>query len=226
MSNSSGSNSIIIGQDGKITIEGEVTPEQENALNELLGLPTAINCALPDPRRYVSLDEYAVPAGPLRANSLPRFHALWHGDVTVGPGVRSVVQFQGCPIRCPGCYVPETHDFAGGVAIDSATITDLLLDPNEYRDGVTILGGEPFAYLLALDMLTFSLQKRGVPIVVYTGFTLEYLCRAMKSRVPFILRSIDVLVDGPYRRSMAAGAGEWRDAQQTISAGSALPRHS
>ena len=40
-------------------------------------------------------------------------------SIVDGPGFRYTVFAQGCPHHCPGCHNPETHDFAGGRAVDS-----------------------------------------------------------------------------------------------------------
>ena len=36
------------------------------------------------------------------------------GGLAEGPGPRTVIWFQGCPIRCPGCYNPHLWPFDGG----------------------------------------------------------------------------------------------------------------
>jgi anaerobic ribonucleoside-triphosphate reductase activating protein len=42
---------------------------------------------------------------------------LIHGLVTCsrvnGPGLRTVIYFQGCTLGCCNCWNPETHIFAG-----------------------------------------------------------------------------------------------------------------
>jgi anaerobic ribonucleoside-triphosphate reductase activating protein len=66
-----------------------------------------------------------------------------------GPGVRAVVQVQGCPIRCPGCALPQTWPEEGGESIDSAELAKRILATPDL-EGVTFLGGEPFAQAGAL----------------------------------------------------------------------------
>ncbi|MGM0485885.1 MAG: 4Fe-4S cluster-binding domain-containing protein [Planctomycetota bacterium] len=36
----------------------------------------------------------------------------------LGPRKQSVLWFQGCPFRCPGCIAPETQRFRGGQDVD------------------------------------------------------------------------------------------------------------
>jgi anaerobic ribonucleoside-triphosphate reductase activating protein len=142
----------------------------------------------------------------LRPSSMTaRINGFWHDDLMVGPGRRSVVRFQGCPIRCVGCWVPETHDENGGSDMDIAALADELLDSHE-RDGVTILGGEPFAQPAALARLLVELRNRqpNVSIVVYSGYALEALKVRLEAQgYSFILELIGMLVDGPYVRSRA-----------------------
>ena len=61
-----------------------------------------------------------------------------------GPGRRFAVWVQGCPLRCPGCCNPEFLPFAGGTP---TRVSELLRRVDtEDVEGVTLLGGEPFAH--------------------------------------------------------------------------------
>ncbi|MBI4496631.1 MAG: radical SAM protein [Chloroflexi bacterium] len=140
-----------------------------------------------------------------------RVARIYHASVVDGPGCRSVLQLQGCPIRCPGCYVPETHDPDGGVALSVDDVVTALLHPSGTpRDGVTVLGGEPLFQPQGLAALLRELKAAGIHTVVYSGYTLEALARRREPEVHEVLRLTDLLVDGPFVRSRATGAGEWR----------------
>lgn len=116
-------------------------------------------------------------------------------SIVDGPGMRSVVWFQGCPHACPGCHNPATHAFDGGVV---TTIEDIIdeVAKQPWR-GVTISGGEPFMQAEALLKLVKGLHALGKTLWIYTGFTIEGLIAS----VPLareILTYADTLVDGPY----------------------------
>ena len=141
-----------------------------------------------------------------------RIAGFYHNSLTEGPGRRSSVLFQFCPLKCQGCYVPELHGKNSGVLISVKKLADLLLDPKYERDGVTILGGEPFAQADGLYALVQELRKNGCPhIVCYSGYTLEVLReKAVKqTAIGEILNEIDILIDGPYIESFASSAGLW-----------------
>jgi anaerobic ribonucleoside-triphosphate reductase activating protein len=55
-----------------------------------------------------------------------------------------------------------------------------------------------------------ALKRRGIHTVVYTGYTLETLARREEPAVGEALRLTDMLIDGPFVRSLVAGAGQWR----------------
>jgi anaerobic ribonucleoside-triphosphate reductase activating protein len=189
---------------GVLLVEG-LTAEEASALaGDLLPTAREINCARP---LAASPLPVATDTGGLKL----RVARVYHGSVVDGPGRRSVVQLQGCPIRCAGCYVPETHDPAAGVALRGAEVVAALLHPaGEPRDGITVLGGEPFFQPQGLAALLRELKRRGVHTVVYTGYTLETLARREEPDVHEALRLTDLLIDGPFVRSLAAGAGRWR----------------
>ena len=45
---------------------------------------------------------------------MSRVSSIYTGSAVDGPGVRTVVFFQGCPLRCVYCHNPETQSFEGG----------------------------------------------------------------------------------------------------------------
>lgn len=131
-----------------------------------------------------------------------RVGGYWHDDFMVGPGRRSVVRFQGCPIRCKGCWVPQTWEPSDGNWIGIRQLTETLLDPEHERDGVTILGGEPFAQPIALYALVTSLALGGCrDVVVYSGYTYEALVARDDPYIEMVLNSITILVDGAFVQS-------------------------
>lgn len=71
---------------------------------------------------------------------------------------------------------PELHDSNAGVLVPANRLAAALLDPNYERDGVSILGGEPFAQPDALLALILELRMRGCShILCYSGYTYEAL---------------------------------------------------
>jgi anaerobic ribonucleoside-triphosphate reductase activating protein len=93
-----------------------------------------------------------------------------------------------------------------------ARLAEALLDPAYARDGVTLLGGEPFFQPDGLWALVRALRARGCPhLLAYSGFTYERL-RRMARRQPAIdaaLDELDALIDGPYVAALAGTGGPW-----------------
>ena len=91
-----------------------------------------------------------------------------------GPGLRSVVYFQGCSLHCPGCWNPDTHKFRG----EEVTALDMVERFEEAKrleplDGVTFSGGEPMQQAEALLelMRTFRRTAPAVSLGMFTGYT-------------------------------------------------------
>ncbi len=207
---------------GEATVEG-LDPREAGALFAgVFANPLAVNCALPPRDTEVDLGASggvgavggARPAPEQRAavkEAIGRVARLYHSSVVDGPGRRSVVALQGCPIRCPGCHVPETHDQAAGTRMASGAVLDLLsAATGAPRDGVTILGGEPFAQLDMLSALVAGAKEREAHVAVYSGYALPALVRRDDPRVNAVLRQIDLLVDGPYLRDHTHGVAPYR----------------
>jgi pyruvate formate lyase activating enzyme len=81
-----------------------------------------------------------------------------------GPGVRFVVFFQGCPLRCKYCHNPDTWEFGKGT---ERTAEELMKEYDSYREflksgGITATGGEPLAQPEFLAELFALAKKKGV----------------------------------------------------------------
>ena len=87
-----------------------------------------------------------------------RINSIFTGSAVDGPGVRSVVFFQGCPLRCAYCHNPETHCTDGGEEISPHILFEKISKYANYygkRGGVTFSGGE---VLMQPEFLTVMLR--------------------------------------------------------------------
>lgn len=126
---------------------------------------------------------------------------------TNGPGLRSVLWVQGCPKRCPGCWNTSFLKNEGGVE-RSLKETFEILTRSRLIEGVTLLGGEPFAQAEALAPLALLLKTRGLSLMAYSGFTLEEI-KAQGQAQRDLLAQCDLLVDGEFKKEQA-GPYLWR----------------
>lgn len=76
-----------------------------------------------------------------------------------GPGIRTVVFFQGCALRCSFCHNPDSWDCSAGEVVDADVLMKKILRFRPYfvrsGGGVTFSGGEP---LLQSDFLLEMLK--------------------------------------------------------------------
>ena len=120
------------------------------------------------------------------------------GDSIVdGPGIRTTIFSQGCPHHCPGCHNPETWAFGCGTDMDEETILEIVRS-NPLCRGVTFSGGEPFAQAEGFARLAKLLKAAKYEVASYSGYTFEELVAGTEAQRE-LLRSIDVLIDGPFR---------------------------
>lgn len=65
-----------------------------------------------------------------------------------GPGIRTVIFFQGCHLRCSYCHNPDMWDLKGGQEVTAEQIGKLVKRYIPYygdKGGVTFSGGDPLA---------------------------------------------------------------------------------
>ena len=200
----------IDGVTGALLLEepDRVVPALVDTLAQAVGDGREIGCARP----LAVLPPAAATDEEIRAATCVRVAGYYHGSLVEGPGRRSSVLFQSCPLACPGCWVPELHDPRGGALVPVERLAAALLDPTYERDGVSLLGGEPMAQPEGLLALVRALRAGGCAhILCYSGYTYEALRRKAVCRpaVGTVLDEIDMLVDGSYRADLAGSAGPW-----------------
>ena len=132
-------------------------------------------------------------------------------DIADGPGVRVTLFVSGCRNRCPGCFQPETWDFARGAPFDASAEERLfaLLD-RPYIRGLTLLGGEPMEPENQRALYPFAQKVRKrfprKDLWIYSGYPFERLLTEgahPHTEVTLPLLSLgDVLVDGPFVREL------------------------
>lgn len=93
-----------------------------------------------------------------------RIHSTESFGTVDGPGVRFVVFFQGCPMRCQYCHNPDTWEMKSGTEM---SVEQLLEQYNRnksfYRKGgITATGGEPLMQLEFLTELFAAAKEQGI----------------------------------------------------------------
>lgn len=116
---------------------------------------------------------------------------LIHGFVGAsrvnGPGLRAVVYFQGCLLRCCSCWNQKSHPFTGDArSVEEVAQWVLCANRESALEGVTFSGGEPMQQADALLALVESLHYRlpALSFGLYSGYSEEelengwYWCRS------------------------------------------------
>ncbi|MGM9681735.1 MAG: pyruvate formate-lyase-activating protein [Eubacteriales bacterium] len=93
-----------------------------------------------------------------------KIHSVETFGTVDGPGVRFVVFFQGCPMRCLYCHNPDTWELPDGRDADSADLIARLLRnrPFYQTGGITATGGEPMLQMAFLTDLFARAKENGI----------------------------------------------------------------
>lgn len=127
-----------------------------------------------------------------------------------GPGRRFALWFQGCPLRCQGCCNPEMLPFRAGQDVPLRQVLGQLVDAaGEGIEGVTLLGGEPFAHAAGAAALAQRARDLGLSVMVFSGYALEEIRDSEDPAAADLLRFTDILVDGPYRADLPETTRRW-----------------
>ena len=100
-----------------------------------------------------------------------------------GPGVRTVVFFQGCDLRCKGCQNPSTWEMKNGTKMTTDELVTIL-EKEVVNKKVTFSGGEP---LMQIDALIDIVKKlNDFDIAVYTGHEFSEVPQELLDNITYI----------------------------------------
>ncbi len=91
-------------------------------------------------------------------------HSIETFGTVDGPGIRFVVFFQGCPLRCLYCHNPDTWETGVG---NTMTVDEILKRYDSCKEflrngGITATGGEPLLQMPFLIELFRAAKQRGI----------------------------------------------------------------
>lgn len=95
-----------------------------------------------------------------------KIHSIESMGLVDGPGIRVVVFFQGCALRCKYCHNPDTWNINGGEEYTPEELVNKILRFKSYFErsggGVTFSGGDPLRQPeFLLEVLKFC-KKNGI----------------------------------------------------------------
>jgi len=95
-----------------------------------------------------------------------------------GPGIRTTLFFQGCPLRCPWCHNPESQKMSGKIQAEEmdglvlGLMSEIEKDRIFYDDsggGATFSGGEPLSMPKLMFRLLDQCREREIHTCVDTS---------------------------------------------------------
>lgn len=90
-----------------------------------------------------------------------------------GPGIRTVIFFQGCRLRCAYCHNPDTWDINGGKEVEPEELLKKILRFKPYFEkshgGVTFSGGEVLLQPEFLREILKLCKENGIHTVIDTA---------------------------------------------------------
>jgi anaerobic ribonucleoside-triphosphate reductase activating protein len=104
--------------------------------------------------------------------------------------------------------VPQTWSSRGGALVETDALIDAILS-GPLVEGVSFLGGEPFAQAEAVAVIAETVRQRGLSVVTFTGYVHEDLLQARRSDFNRLLAATDLLVDGPFDQNQLDFSRPW-----------------
>ena len=142
-------------------------------------------------------------------------HAMHWNSRANGPGNRAVFWFQGCSLRCPGCFNPETHTHAPCLLVPVSELLVRIEQCQAALEGITVSGGEPLEQPTELLHLLRGIRERTrLSVVLFSGLTRDRI--EALSVGPELLAAADVLIAGPFVRELGMAEGLRGSSNQEI----------
>lgn len=101
-----------------------------------------------------------------------KIHSIETMGLVDGPGIRTVLFFQGCRLRCQYCHNPDTWQMDSGKEMNVEQLVRLLKRCRPYygaTGGVTCSGGEPLLQIEFLTKLFRACKAENIPTCLDTA---------------------------------------------------------
>lgn len=114
-----------------------------------------------------------------------------------GPGLRYVVFFQGCPMRCKYCHNPDTWKVNTG---DKVSANEIIEQYNKNRSfysngGLTVTGGEPLLQIdFLLELFQLAKQENIHTCIDTSGITYEPSNLAYNKKLDELMKYTDLVM--------------------------------
>lgn len=135
-----------------------------------------------------------------------KIHSFQSLGTADGPGVRSVVFLQGCPLRCACCHNPDTWDFNGGENVSADEIFRKIKRFKNYfgkEGGVTVSGGEPLLQPEFIIELFTLCKTDGISTAVDTsGCVLNEKVKEVLKLTDVVLLDYKYVTDELYKENV------------------------
>lgn len=132
-----------------------------------------------------------------------RIHSFESMGLVDGPGVRFVVFFQGCKLRCSFCHNPDTWEVNAGTEITAGELIKKILRYKPYYKasggGVTFSGGEPLMQSEFLTTMLKLCKENDIHTAVDTAGIGPEDCREIISLADLIMLDVKHLDPKPYK---------------------------
>ncbi len=150
-----------------------------------------------------------------RRHAILNVHSIMESSRANGPGVRIATWLQGCSLRCPGCFNPQTHSKAPRLLMRIEDLVETIKADREEIEGLTISGGEPLEQPDGLYRLMEGVREStSLSVILFSGLEMEEI-RALPQG-PDILQRTDVLIAGRYVEALRLPRGLRGSSNQRI----------
>ena len=135
-----------------------------------------------------------------------RIHSFQSLGTVDGPGIRFVVFFQGCHLRCKCCHNPDTWAYSEGTEYTAEEIVSKVLRYREYfgkQGGITLSGGEPLLQAdFAREIFTLCHQNGINTCLDTSGSILNGSVKALLRETDRVLLDIKYTNEEQYRENV------------------------
>ncbi len=102
-----------------------------------------------------------------------KIHSIETMGALDGPGIRMIIYFQGCPLRCLYCHNPDTWNMAHGIEMSADEVVEKAKRYKPYftpgKGGVTFSGGEPLMQPEFLIQCLRGCKRKGIHTALDTS---------------------------------------------------------